>query len=81
MIAYAAEIGLPASALTYSPVKGPEGNIEYLVWLKKRETVTTIKTVTTIETGDKALIESDSADRVTDRDVTRVVAEAHAALD
>lgn len=22
-------------ALTYSPVKGPEGNIEYLVWLKK----------------------------------------------
>ncbi|MCD7745821.1 MAG: TlyA family RNA methyltransferase [Lachnospiraceae bacterium] len=36
VIAYAVGIGLLAQALTYSPVKGPEGNIEYLVWLKKR---------------------------------------------
>ncbi|MCD8398400.1 MAG: TlyA family RNA methyltransferase [Lachnospiraceae bacterium] len=35
VIDYASTIGLPAIALTYSPVKGPEGNIEYLVWLKK----------------------------------------------
>ncbi len=34
------DLGLKALALTYSPVKGPEGNIEYLVWLtpdEKRE--------------------------------------------
>lgn len=29
------EIGFSAIGLTYSPVKGPEGNIEYLVHLKK----------------------------------------------
>lgn len=31
------EIGFSALGLTYSPVKGPEGNIEYLVHLKKGE--------------------------------------------
>ncbi len=33
--AYAAETGLPAQALTFSPIKGPEGNIEYLIHLRK----------------------------------------------
>lgn len=28
-------IGFTPLGLTYSPVKGPEGNIEYLVWLRK----------------------------------------------
>lgn len=32
---FAYEIGLFPSGLTYSPVKGPEGNIEYLIYLKK----------------------------------------------
>lgn len=31
----ALEIGFSVQGLTYSPVKGPEGNIEYLVYLKK----------------------------------------------
>ena len=35
ILEYAGSIGLFAEGLTYSPVKGPEGNIEYLVWLKK----------------------------------------------
>lgn len=29
------EFDLYAHGLTYSPIKGPKGNIEYLVWLKK----------------------------------------------
>ena len=33
--AYAAEIGFAVLALTFSPIRGPEGNIEYLVHLKK----------------------------------------------
>lgn len=33
----ASELELHALALTYSPVKGPEGNIEYLVWLTPDE--------------------------------------------
>lgn len=34
--AFSREAGLAASGLTYSPVKGPEGNIEYLIWLTRR---------------------------------------------
>ncbi|MCD7841630.1 MAG: TlyA family RNA methyltransferase [Lachnospiraceae bacterium] len=67
VIDYAAGIGLPAHALDYSPVKGPEGNIEYLVWLKKNGDAPT-----------EATGENDGI--VADRDVVRVVAEAHAAL-
>ncbi|MBQ3226925.1 MAG: TlyA family RNA methyltransferase, partial [Clostridia bacterium] len=33
----AEELGFGILGLTYSPVKGPEGNIEYLVYLKKGE--------------------------------------------
>lgn len=32
-------IGFCVRGLTFSPVKGPEGNIEYLVWLEKKEEV------------------------------------------
>jgi 23S rRNA (cytidine1920-2'-O)/16S rRNA (cytidine1409-2'-O)-methyltransferase len=32
VISFAKEIGFVICGLTYSPVKGPEGNIEYLMW-------------------------------------------------
>ena len=35
VISFVRKMGLVCKALTYSPVKGPEGNIEYLVWLTK----------------------------------------------
>ena len=35
VISYALSIGFDVLALDYSPIKGPEGNIEYLVHLKK----------------------------------------------
>lgn len=35
IIAFAIGSGLQVSGLTYSPVKGPEGNIEYLLYLSK----------------------------------------------
>ena len=37
VIDYAAEIGLESRKLEFSPIKGPEGNIEYLLHLKKKE--------------------------------------------
>ena len=37
VIDYAAEIGLESRNLEFSPIKGPEGNIEYLLRLKKQE--------------------------------------------
>ena len=32
---YASEIGFDCLGLDYSPIKGPEGNIEYLLYLRK----------------------------------------------
>ena len=37
VIEYAKESGFFVSGLSYSPVRGPEGNIEYLVWLTKTD--------------------------------------------
>lgn len=39
IITYADMIGFEVKQLTFSPIKGPEGNIEYLVYLKKREKI------------------------------------------
>ena len=35
VIAFAEETGFVVAGLDYSPIKGPEGNIEYLLFLKK----------------------------------------------
>ncbi|MBQ1394726.1 MAG: TlyA family RNA methyltransferase, partial [Lachnospiraceae bacterium] len=32
---FSADNGLVTRGLTFSPIKGPEGNIEYLLWLQK----------------------------------------------
>ena len=40
VLALARQMELTPKALTYSPVKGPEGNIEYLVWLAKGSSAT-----------------------------------------
>lgn len=37
VIDYADTIGFEVKGLTYSPIKGPEGNIEYLLYIEKRE--------------------------------------------
>ena len=36
VIAYAQSIALEPRHLSFSPIKGPEGNIEYLLHLKKQ---------------------------------------------
>lgn len=37
VLAAAAELGFVPRGLDYSPIRGPEGNVEYLLWLGKRE--------------------------------------------
>lgn len=37
IVCFASGIGFLVKGLTFSPVKGPEGNIEYLVYLEKKE--------------------------------------------
>lgn len=56
---FALDNGFSPAGLTYSPVKGPKGNIEYLLFL----------------------IKNAEAGFVSDTDISRVVKEAHAALD
>lgn len=46
VLSYAVSIGFRVLELTYSPIKGPEGNIEYLVHLKKTEEPGTLSDVT-----------------------------------
>ena len=42
ILALCAEIGLFVKGLTYSPIKGPEGNIEYLLWAGKEAPAATV---------------------------------------
>lgn len=53
VIGYGKENGLFCHGLTYSPVTGTKGNIEYLLWLKKEpsDTVPDIKSVVTMSHG------------------------------
>ena len=57
--AFARELGFVAIALTFSPVKGPEGNIEYLIRLTKdqnqQDTVTEERLVTVVAEAHGAL--------------------------
>ena len=41
-LSYASEAGLYPAGLSYSPIKGPEGNIEYLMYLKKTPCESTV---------------------------------------
>lgn len=68
VMAFAAENGFEIRGLTFSPVKGPEGNIEYLLHLKKAREVAE---------GDAAGFDT-TAEGI---DPARVVGEAHAQLD
>ncbi|MCD8365188.1 MAG: TlyA family RNA methyltransferase [Clostridiales bacterium] len=88
VIDYASTIGLPAIALTYSPVKGPEGNIEYLVWLRKYrkpEAQDDIQTAVLPEAQDDiqtpVLPESDSNTPLSADRIKQTVSEAHRKLD
>ena len=45
VLSYALSIGFSVLNLDFSPIKGPEGNIEYLVHLQKTEQTDTIEHV------------------------------------
>jgi len=45
VLSYAVSIGFKVLNLDFSPIKGPEGNIEYLAHLEKTEEVGTLADV------------------------------------
>lgn len=51
---YAMELGFSIKNLEFSPIKGPEGNIEYLIYMKKDEEGSMAETVTIQNTVKEA---------------------------
>ena len=84
---YADLIGFENKGLTYSPIKGPEGNIEYLLYLEKRSDIpeeTLELSEATAESLLRGIIEEKSGivhSRQMEEMIISVVTEAHSALD
>ncbi len=54
VLEFAKSAGFAALGLSYSPIKGPEGNIEYLLYLKKSEEISTVQDADIKEVVDKS---------------------------
>lgn len=54
VVEYAMELGFSIKNLEFSPIKGPEGNIEYLIYMKKDEEGSMAETVTIQNTVKEA---------------------------
>ncbi len=87
IVDYADLTGFSVKGLTYSPIKGPEGNIEYLMWLEKREEIPMEILDMSEKEAIDALIaltmagEGLSRNEEQTRQVEELVEEAHGALD
>lgn len=87
IVDYADMIGFSVKGLTYSPIKGPEGNIEYLMWLKKRaEIPTEILEMSEKEAIDALLTLTTAGGGISRKEgqmmrIEELVEEAHGALD
>ena len=55
IVSFAAETGFVAAGLDFSPIKGPEGNIEYLLYLKKNGEPAAIDPAEAVERSHAAL--------------------------
>lgn len=78
VLRFARENGFEARALEFSPIKGPEGNIEYLLWLQKRPAAAGDAAEGGAEAAGSAGSECGGAQPV---DAAAVVRAAHQALD
>lgn len=87
IVDYADMIGFSVRGLTYSPVKGPEGNIEYLIWLEKRTEISEEVLALSEKEAEAALTElltqgnGISRQEEEEMRIKAVVEEAHQALD
>lgn len=87
IVDYADMIGFSVKGLTYSPIKGPEGNIEYLMWLEKRaEIPAEILDMSEKEAIDALLSLTTAGGGISRKEgqtrwIEELVEEAHGALD
>ena len=78
VMAYASGIGFDCMDLEFSPIKGPEGNIEYLLHLKKVENVSSDGAEEAAAEPAEAAVPMRCADHIS---VEKTVAAAHDTLD
>lgn len=84
---YAGLVGYEVKGLTYSPIKGPEGNIEYLVFIEKKGNLSEeiLKmTEADAESALRNLTETKSGKSWEQEQkmlISKIVTEAHSALD
>lgn len=77
VLTFAREIGFRVLALEFSPIKGPEGNIEYLAYLRKNDTQKPVKSEESEKSG-----QPDGIDMQEEAvDCAAIVEAAHALLD
>ena len=87
IVDYADMIGFNVKGLTYSPIKGQEGNIEYLLFIEKRAEISNQIACITESEAENALhrliIEMTGKSYEDDMEglIRRIVTEAHNALD
>jgi 23S rRNA (cytidine1920-2'-O)/16S rRNA (cytidine1409-2'-O)-methyltransferase len=87
VIDYADLVGFAVEGLTYSPIKGPEGNIEYLVFLEKKSELPEEITNLTESDAEGVLKDATAAgggkswEEEMQSLISRVVVGAHDALD
>lgn len=87
VVVYADMIGLSVKGLTFSPIKGPEGNIEYLVYLEKKENLPEDVLMQTESVAEKMLQEiltdgsREKMKQSMQEMITDTVAQAHLLLD
>ncbi len=84
---YADLTGFEVKGLTYSPIKGPEGNIEYLVFIEKRSDLSEKILEMTEADAESALrnLTETKSGKSWEQDqamlISKIVTEAHGALD
>lgn len=84
---FASLTGFGIEGLTYSPVKGPEGNIEYLVYLEKKDNLPEEVLSLTEHEAERKLSEIQaeksglSEDEAWKKTVGEIVEQAHGALE
>ncbi|MCC8081446.1 MAG: TlyA family RNA methyltransferase [Lachnospiraceae bacterium] len=84
ILLFVREIGFSVLHLDFSPIKGPEGNIEYLIHIEKKPSVQHISRGTDLTYGDGHLNETEKDTAETKEagiDAAAVVEAAHADLD
>lgn len=75
VLQYAVSIGFELLALDYSPIKGPEGNIEYLTFLQKR------KDVVQRQDGESQTLTVKTLEKQWMERIVQCVVQAHESLD